>query len=498
MAGSVSGLLFASGGDMPQVSALDDYAPSTITRVYAADGQVVGEFATQRRVVISSDQISPLLRQAIIAAEDQSFDSHLGLSLPRIVVTAIKDVMRGQRAGASTLTQQLAQQSVPHQREDARPQDQGSVPDDSDREALHEARDLHALLQSHSLGPRDVRRRSRVPSVFRQVGEGPHARGSGAARRHHPAAVAAEPIREPRSGPPAPQLRPATDGRREVHHAGARRSGEAGADRHQRPAADEYASRRSSSRTSGSTSRSAMARSGCTRAAWPSTRRSTSICSARRRRRSTPACARWTSAAASASRAATSSPTGRRSTRFQHDRWKSPIRVGDIVPAVVVGSGGTGPRAVPAASVLLRAGRYYVEVAKIGLRVDAQEGSRLPQAGRSRAGEDSDDRRGRPLRDRQPRSGSDRRRRARRHRQPHRPDPRDDRRLRFREEQVQSGDAGLAADGLDVQADRLHGGHRPRLHAGVGHRGRAGRLPCRPEPAALLAAELRPQVRRAR
>ena len=68
MAGSVSGLLFASGGDMPQVSALDDYSPSTITRVYAADGQVVGEFATQRRVVISSDQISPLLRQAIIAA----------------------------------------------------------------------------------------------------------------------------------------------------------------------------------------------------------------------------------------------------------------------------------------------------------------------------------------------------------------------------------------------------------------------------------------------
>ena len=54
MAGSVSGLLFASGGDMPQVSALDDYAPSTITRVYASDGQVVGEFATQRRVVSAS------------------------------------------------------------------------------------------------------------------------------------------------------------------------------------------------------------------------------------------------------------------------------------------------------------------------------------------------------------------------------------------------------------------------------------------------------------
>src|SRR6476659_4104087 len=108
MAGSVSGLLFASDGDMPQVSTLDDYAPSTITRVYAADGQVVGEFATQRRVVITYDQISPLLRQAIVSAEDQDFDSHLGLSIPRIIVTVVKDIVRGQRAGASTLTQQLA------------------------------------------------------------------------------------------------------------------------------------------------------------------------------------------------------------------------------------------------------------------------------------------------------------------------------------------------------------------------------------------------------
>ena len=32
--GTVSGVLFAFAGDLPQISALDDYAPSTITRVY--------------------------------------------------------------------------------------------------------------------------------------------------------------------------------------------------------------------------------------------------------------------------------------------------------------------------------------------------------------------------------------------------------------------------------------------------------------------------------
>jgi penicillin-binding protein 1A len=106
--GTLSGLFFAFADDLPQITALDDYAPSTITRVYARDGEVVGEFAVQRRVVISYDQISPLLRQAIIAAEDQTFDSHIGVSVPRIAVTIARDVFYGQRAGASTLTQQLA------------------------------------------------------------------------------------------------------------------------------------------------------------------------------------------------------------------------------------------------------------------------------------------------------------------------------------------------------------------------------------------------------
>ena len=106
--GAFSGLLFASADDIPQISALDDYAPSTITRVYDVKGEVIGEFATERRVVIGYDQISPLLRQAIISAEDQTFEEHLGVSIPRLVVTAIRDVVRGERHGASTLTQQLA------------------------------------------------------------------------------------------------------------------------------------------------------------------------------------------------------------------------------------------------------------------------------------------------------------------------------------------------------------------------------------------------------
>ena len=63
MLGILSGVLFAYAGDLPHISALDDYSPSTITRVYASNGQVIGEFATQRRVIVGYDDINPLLRQ---------------------------------------------------------------------------------------------------------------------------------------------------------------------------------------------------------------------------------------------------------------------------------------------------------------------------------------------------------------------------------------------------------------------------------------------------
>jgi penicillin-binding protein 1A len=107
--GIASGVLFAYSDDIAKISELDDYAPSTITRVYARDGSVIGEFALQRREVIPYEAISPKLRQAILAAEDAEFEQHFGLSIPRIIVTLMKDIAERRKAGgASTLTQQLA------------------------------------------------------------------------------------------------------------------------------------------------------------------------------------------------------------------------------------------------------------------------------------------------------------------------------------------------------------------------------------------------------
>ena len=79
----------------------------------ARDGQVIGEFATERRSVIDYDQMSPFFRNAVIATEDADFERHFGLSATRILVTLINDVLKGEMAGASTITQQLARNLFP-------------------------------------------------------------------------------------------------------------------------------------------------------------------------------------------------------------------------------------------------------------------------------------------------------------------------------------------------------------------------------------------------
>lgn len=109
--GILTGVLLAYTGDLPQVSALDEYRPSTITRVYAKDGRVVGEFATQRRVLLKYEEIPPVLRQAILAAEDDEFEHHMGIRPMRLIVTVVRNLLFERKllyAGASTLTQQLA------------------------------------------------------------------------------------------------------------------------------------------------------------------------------------------------------------------------------------------------------------------------------------------------------------------------------------------------------------------------------------------------------
>lgn len=112
--GIASGVLFAFVGDLPQISALDDYSPGTITRVLGRDGTVVGELASERRQLVTYDQIPPVLRNAIVSLEDETFFTHSGVRPERIAIAAVRNVLGGRvSGGASTLTQQLARNLFP-------------------------------------------------------------------------------------------------------------------------------------------------------------------------------------------------------------------------------------------------------------------------------------------------------------------------------------------------------------------------------------------------
>src|ERR1700723_3892283 len=107
--GAAVGLLFVYSSDLPEIHALQDYRPNGVTELYADDGQSIGTFALQRRILLTYPQIPKVLKDAILTTEDQHFEEHWGVDIPRVLQAAWHDVRHHRLAeGASTLTMQLA------------------------------------------------------------------------------------------------------------------------------------------------------------------------------------------------------------------------------------------------------------------------------------------------------------------------------------------------------------------------------------------------------
>jgi penicillin-binding protein 1A len=107
--GSLAGLTLVYSVDLPQISQLEHFRPSTTTDLYDRNGHIVGSFALEHRVVIDYNDFAPILRQAILSIEDKSFESHWGVNVLRIAGAVVHDMRtKGRSQGASTLTMQLA------------------------------------------------------------------------------------------------------------------------------------------------------------------------------------------------------------------------------------------------------------------------------------------------------------------------------------------------------------------------------------------------------
>src|SRR5258706_4422610 len=107
--GALAGLLFVYSSDLPQIRALEDFRPDIVTELYSDDGQIIGNFALQRRVLLTYEQIPQVLKDAILTTEDQHFEEHWGVDFTRVAGAAWRNFLAHRVAeGASTLTMQLA------------------------------------------------------------------------------------------------------------------------------------------------------------------------------------------------------------------------------------------------------------------------------------------------------------------------------------------------------------------------------------------------------
>lgn len=108
----LSWVLTNYGSDIPDYNKLKDYQPRVVTRVITGDGQLMAEFATEKRIFVPLQAIPLKVRQAFLSAEDRNFYEHGGIDyvgIGRAMVNNLKSLGSDRRLqGASTITQQVA------------------------------------------------------------------------------------------------------------------------------------------------------------------------------------------------------------------------------------------------------------------------------------------------------------------------------------------------------------------------------------------------------
>ena len=105
-------LLWHFSRDLPDYSQLQNYEPPVMTRVHAADGSLLAEYASQRRLYLPIQAVPKLVINAFLSAEDKNFYEHGGLDFVGILraglVYAENYGSNRHPQGASTITQQVA------------------------------------------------------------------------------------------------------------------------------------------------------------------------------------------------------------------------------------------------------------------------------------------------------------------------------------------------------------------------------------------------------
>jgi penicillin-binding protein 1A len=93
---------------LPSLETLTDYKPKIPLRVVSAEGDLLGEFGEERRAVVKIAEVPNVMKEAILAAEDERFYSHGGVDYLSVLRAAWSNLTSGTQQGAGTITMQVA------------------------------------------------------------------------------------------------------------------------------------------------------------------------------------------------------------------------------------------------------------------------------------------------------------------------------------------------------------------------------------------------------
>ena len=94
---------------LPPLDAVTDYRPKIPLRVYSADNVLIGEFGEEKRSFTPISQVPQIMKNALLAAEDERFYRHGGVDYIGVLRAMIGNLISGHsQSGASTITMQVA------------------------------------------------------------------------------------------------------------------------------------------------------------------------------------------------------------------------------------------------------------------------------------------------------------------------------------------------------------------------------------------------------
>jgi len=110
----IFGMMAAVSQDLPAIYDFAQYKAAKNSEVYDANGEVIGTLTSdQNKILLSSGQISPNVKNAVVAIEDARYYEHTGIDFQGIGRALVKDVLSQSAAqGGSTITEQFVKNAL--------------------------------------------------------------------------------------------------------------------------------------------------------------------------------------------------------------------------------------------------------------------------------------------------------------------------------------------------------------------------------------------------